>query len=491
MNLRNPFKAISVTRQQREILLALASGNMLIQMASLPVALSLPTLAEDFGVDIGTAAWIVIIYLFALGSTVLMGARLGGRYGHARVYFAGTIVSTLGALLIALSQSIWEIIAWRALSGVGAALIVGNANAILVSAFPEHQRGRAFGVPITGAHLGSFIGLAVFGLSLQFASWRLAFLLVMPAGFIATGFSVPMLRYSEHAPVSSSGRPDFLGGILLVAAAAVLILSGSHIHGGEESFTSSEGLRYHLPMHLLFVVLVGVLVLVERRVRNPIIQLHHFRQRYFSMSLISNVTFHFSMLATFTLIPILVEEGYGLAPLFVLVALFPDEILGLILPVFAGWLYDKYGAWLLRPAAMSMIAAGFLGLGLLAGQIPFWVIPLMLIPISIGSSVFNPINNAAIMSALPLEHRGFSSGMLETTRELGHAMGSVISATALAMVLPPFLDILPEVEAQEHYIDGFQVASIMVVFVLMAGAVLAYFQKPTPRAEAIAPLHSE
>ncbi len=478
MRFLSSIQPLLSTPIQRQVLLATATGNMVIQMASLPVALSLPTLADEFGVDIGTAAWLVIIYLLGLGSTVLLGARIGDQYGHAKVYFIGTIVSTIGSLLIALSQTMWEIIAWRALSGVGAALIMGNANALLAEVFPPHQRGRAFGIPITGARFGSLIGLAAFGLSLQFASWRLAFLLILPAGLTAVAASIPIMRYRQWAPVESQGRPDFIGGFLLAAIAAALILSGSHLHGGEESFTSSDALSYHLPMHMLFLVLVGVLILVERRVKNPIVQLRHFQQKYFSMSLISNVTFHFSMLATFTLIPILVEEGYDMAPIFVLVALLPDEGMGLIVPVFAGWLYDRYGPKFLRPGAMMLIALGFVSLGFLANLIPFWVLPLLLIPIAIGSSVFNPVNNAAIMSSLPLEHRGFSSGMLETTRELGHALGSTISAAALGVILPLQIDVLPDVEVAGHYIEAFQFASLMVVIVLVAGATLSYFQRP-------------
>ncbi len=465
----------------------MATGSMLVQLASLPVALALPTLADDFGVGIDIAAWIVIVYLLALGSTVMLGARAGDRYGHARVYFVGVLASTLGPLLIAVSQSLWEMVAWRALSGVGAALIVGNANAMLVAAFPPHQRGRAFAIPIMGSRLGTLIGLAIFGLSLQFASWRLAFLLFLPVGIIAIAASIPILRHSEQAPRVSTGRLDLPGGVLLVGAAAALVLSGSHLHRGEESFTSSEALSYHLPMQLLFLTLVVVLVLVERRVRDPMIQLGHFRQKYFSVSLVSNVAFHFSMLAALILVPILVEEGYGLAPIFVLVVFLPNQTIGLGVPLFAGWLYDKYGPKLLRPGAMSMIAMGFLAMGLLAGQIPFWVIPLLMVPISIGTSVFNPVNNAAIMSSLPLEDRGFASGMLETTREMGHALGSTISATALALMLPAFIDTLPEVEAQGHYTDGFQFASLMVVFILLAGAVLAYFHKSAPEAQVVAP----
>ena len=77
-------------------------------------------------------------------------------------------------------------------------------------------------------------------------------------------------------------------------------------------------------MHFLFIVMLGVFFLVERRVSNPIVDVRHFREGPFSLSLATNVTYHFSMLATMTLVPILVEEGFGMAPLFVTVVLLPE-----------------------------------------------------------------------------------------------------------------------------------------------------------------------
>ncbi len=105
------------TRERREVLLALTAAYMLVQLSSLPVALSLPTLADYFNTSIADAAWIVVIYLLMLGSLVLLSARMGDRYGHNRVFFIGLVASTLGSGLIALSQELWHVIMWRAVTG--------------------------------------------------------------------------------------------------------------------------------------------------------------------------------------------------------------------------------------------------------------------------------------------------------------------------------------------------------------------------------------
>ena len=491
MSVLSVIRPLVADRHRREVLLAVTAGYMLVQLSSFPVALALPSLAKYFGTGIEDAAWAVIIYLLMLGSLVLVAARLGDRYGHARVFFIGILATVVGSGLIALSQELWQIVAWRAVTGLGAALIMGNANAILAEAFPPNERGRAFAIPIIGARFGTLVGLGAFALFLQFFTWRLVFISIVPMGLLAVAAAVPLLRQPQRARSADASWPiDWLGGILIVATAVVLVLSASHIHGGEESFVSSDGLRYHIPMHLMFLALLAVFVLVERRVSNPVIDLRHFRQKPFSLALSTNVTYHFSMVATMTLVPILVEEGFGKSPLFVTVVLLPSQTLGLFMPLVAGWVYDKYQPRLLRPVTMAAIAGGFLALGLSAPHVSFWVMPLLMLPIAIGTNMFNPVNNATVMNSLPLEHRGVASGMLETTRELGHALGATAAAAALVFALPGAIDLLSGEAAQGFYIQGFRISALMVVFVLLFGATLAYFHKAPPRgvrAEAVSP----
>jgi len=454
---------------------------MLVQLSSLPVALSLPSLADYFETSLDEVAWVVIVYLLMLGSVVLLAARLGDRYGHVRVFFVGIVASTIGSGVTALSQELWHIVAFRALTGLGSAMILGNANAILAANFPPEQRGRAFAIPIMGSRLGTLAGLAIFGAFLHFFSWRPLFMAFVPIGLLSMAVAVPMLK-QRHEPRSAdvSGGIDWFGGAMIAATAVVLILSGSHLHGGDESFVSSDGLSYHIPMHFLFLAMLGAFVLFELKVRNPIVDMKHFRQRPFSLALGSNVVYHFSMLATMILMPILVEEGFGKSPLFVTVVLLPSQGLGLVMPMVAGWIYDRYQPRMLRPATLALIAGGFLILGLSSTHIPFWTLPLLMLPISIGTNMFNPINNATVMNSLPLEHRGIASGMLETTRELGHALGATAAAGALALALPSTIDLLTDESAQIFFIEAFRAASFMVVITLLFGATLAYFHKVTP-----------
>ena len=474
------------------MLVAVTAAYMLVQLSSMPVALSLPTLADEFGTGIDDTAWIVTVYLLMLGSFVLLGARMGDRFGHERVFALGIVASLVGSVFIALSSELWQIVAWRGLTGFGSAMIMGNANAILAVTYPQELRGRAFAMPIVGARFATLLGMFLFAAFLQFFTWRLVFLTFLPMGIIAATAAIPMIRSSraptpEEREAAAPGGIDWIGGILLVATGSVLIMSGSHLHGGEESFTSPDGLSYHLPMHGFFLALLAAFILVEWKfAKSPIVELRHFKEKYFSMALVSNTTFHFSMLATMTLVPILVEEGFNQEPIVVPFVLLPNQVMGVFVSMAAGWIYDRYNPKLLRPGAMLMIAGGFLILGLFARDVPLWMLPVLLLPISVGSSIFNPINNATVMSSLPLRHRGIASGMLETTREMGHAFGGTVSATALAMVLPAGIAHLTSEQASVHYFEGFVFACLLVVFIMVAGGALAYFHK-TAREDAPPP----
>lgn len=481
MSVLGVFSPLLATRERREVLLALSAAYMVVQLSSLPVALSLPTLAEDFQTTVDDAAWIVIVYLLMLSSLVLLMARLGDLYGHARVFFVGIVIATAGAVMLSISQELWHLVLLRGVTGVGSAMIMGNANAILAYAFPPEERGRAFAVPIMGARFGTLIGLALFGVFLHFLSWRLLFVTFVPLGLISLVVTIPLLRRKRPTvPAHSSGTVDWTGAALLFIAAIVFILSGSHLHSGEESYTSSDAISYHVPMHVVFLLLLGAFVAVERRVSSPVIDLRHFRNRTFSLSLTSNVMYHGSMLGTMTLVPILVEEGFGLSPIFVTVVLLPSQSLGLFMPMIAGWIYDKYQPRFLRLWCMLLIAGGFIVLSQVAPVASFWALPIIMIPISIGTNMFNPVNNAMIMNALPLEHRGVASGMLETSREIGHALGATGAALILGLAMPAGVERLPFEVSRVFFLEGFQVSTLAVVGTLLFGALLVYFQKAPP-----------
>ena len=459
-------------------MIGLASSQMLVQLSSMPIAMTIPSVARDFDIEVSKAAWMVIVRLLMLGSTVFLSARLGEKYGHARVYFIGIVVLSVASVLAATSFDFNQLILWSGLVGVGGALITANSNAILAMVFDDKERGRAFSVPVVSARMGSLLGLVVFGIFLQFLNWRFVFLTSLPVGLLAVKNSYPLLKY-QAAQLTESARNisiNYVGAILMVVTLGTFVLSGLHIHGGEETFTSEEAISYHVPMHILFLSLLALFIVVQHLTKEPFLDFRYFKYKYFSTALYTNTTFHLSMLAVVTLIPIVVENGLGKAPIFVTLVLLPNQILGLFLPTFAGWWYDRYNPRWLRPGALMGIALGFLLVGAFASTVDWWGIPLLLLPTYIGSNLFNTANNAVVMNTLP-ESRTFASGMLETTRQMGHTIGTTISATVLGLALPFAIDLLPVAESQLAYRDGFRFSALAVVLIMMSGSFVAAFQR--------------
>jgi MFS family permease len=478
LNIIGAFRELGSSKQRRDTLFALAFGNLLVQATFIPITLTIPSVANYFGVDVDDAAWSVIARLLVLGSTVFLAARLGERYGHIQTFYVGLVAMTLANLLSVSAQSLLELILWSGAGGFGGALITANGNAMLAMVFGPEERGRAFAVPVTASRFGTLIGLGLYGAFLYFFNWRLVFVSAVAIGVLAIWFSYPMLKYRYQQSVAESRqvRINYTSALVLVAALAVFILSGSHLHAGTESFTSPQAIGYHIPMHLLFLALAGLFVLLQMRSAQPFLDFRYFKRKYFSMALFSNTTFHLSMLTVFTLVPIVVEDGLGYSPIAVSLVLLSHQSFGLWVPPIAGLLYDRYKPRWLGTGSLLLVALGVGLLAIFAAQVPIWGLPLLLLPASVGTALFISPYNALVMNTLP-ENRSFASGMLETTRQMGHTVGTTIAAMVLGLSLPATIEFLAATDAQPYYQQGFRTAALIVVWIVLTGRIVALFQK--------------
>lgn len=465
------------TPMRRQVVVALSAAYLLVQVSSFPVALTLPSIADHFNVSVTTAAWVMIANLLVLGSTVYLAAKLGDRYGHKEAFFIGIVIITLAAAGAAFSQSLEQLIICRALQGIGAAFATGNINAILAGTFPWQQRGRAFAMPVTAGQVGVFLSLIFFTIFLQYISWRAVFITFIPLGIMAIAAGLPLLKHKDTRPQLAQVPINFVGGILFIGAIATLILASSHLHSGEESFTSSDAISYHIPMHILFAGLLAAFIVAELKMKQSFLDFRQFKNSNFSMALFSNISFHLSMLAIMTLVPIMVQKGFAKDPIFIIYVLLPHECVNLFVPMVAGWYYDRHRPRLLRPIALSLIALGIILVGIVGLRVPFWYVPLLILPASLGTGLFNTINNTAIMNSVSAEQRGFASGMIETTRHVGHTLGATIAASAMALATPVALDLLEPGESKGYVRDGIQAATLAVVWLIIAGAVVAFYHK--------------
>ncbi len=422
-------------------------GYLLVSWGMAPVSAILPTISADLQIDVTAAGWIMTSYFLLLVGTILIMARLGDLFGHRRVFAGGILVFGLASLASGFVNRLEPLLVARAVQGIGAAMVFGTSLALVTEAVPPARRGLAIGIMSMTSGLSALLGVAFSVIAVQYLSWHWAFILPAP---VAAAALVVAWRLPARATSGAQPKIDWLGGALLFGGLTVLMLSLNHFHEGEQSF--QDGASYHLPMHLLAILLLGLFAWVETRVEQPLLQLRMLRDAHFASGVLANGIAHMSMLASSFLLPFLLERGRGMTPSDTGFLMLTMQVFMLSGSFALGWLYDRYRTPIFSWATLGAIAAGLTTLGLVGASLPYGVLLAISAMLGLGLGGFTTVNNTAVMGMAATGLHGFAAGMVETTRQLGHSVGvslsSSIMAGALAGVAGPALT--------WAYADGFQ-----------------------------------
>lgn len=445
-----------------------ALAYFMVQFGMVPVAVVLPTVANEFHVDMAHAGWAMTSYLLMLAALALPAGRLGDVLGLHKVFLAGVVVFGVATVLTGLAGSMEQFIALRALQGAGGALLLGTTLAITASVVPESQRGRALASTAIAASVSGMVGSVGAGLAVTYLSWRWLFFLVLPLAALTAKLGVDMLRAAPVASATKGKRMDILGAVLFSVMLATLVMSFNHFHDGPETFEA--GFAYHTTLQVVTAVLFVVLLIVESRVQNPLLVLPNFRNGLFSAAVAANVVVHMTMASMFFLLPFVIQRGMVLPALYISAALVSRQVLDISAPALAGWLYDKTRSPLLRPVSMALISVSMLAMAILSTDLSYVTLVVLTVFAGFGSGAFITTNNTVLLSALPLSERGFSGGMLETTRQLGHTIAVALVAAVVAVVLNG----ADGVNASPRmYLEAFRSACFVVAGVSATGVVVA------------------
>lgn len=407
----------------RWLLPTLALGSALIPLSLTPVVTALPSINGALGSGLDGAGWIMTAYLLVLTACLLPAGRLGDRIGFGPVFRAGALVYVAGSLVCAAAPGLAWLVAGRAVQGLGTALLSACGFAVVSLAFPPTRRGRTVAAVTMAASIGSLGGILASAAFLQWLNWRFVFVAVIPFALACAwgAVSIPRNRPTQPAPL------DLPGMVLFAATLALFSLSLGHYHDGEESFAG--GWRYHLGLHAATLAGGLIFVLVERRAVAPLVELAHFRHGRFARSVAANLILHMVMMGVVFLVPFAVQNGLALTPRHTAGLLLAMEIASASFAPLAGWLHDRFSGLPVRPVAKAIIAVGLAAFGFATG-LPYAAWLAIAAGTGIGMGLFWTTNNAAIMASLDDGLRGFASGMLESSRQLGHAL-----ATSLALPL--------------------------------------------------------
>ncbi len=441
-------------------------GAFMSQLDGNIVLIALPTIVRDLpGTTAIDALWVLMGYILMTAVTLLTFGRLADMYGKVRLYNAGFAIFTIGSGLCSLSQTGSMLVGFRLVQGIGAALIWANNAAILTDAFPPTERGRAIGINLVAGISGSVVGLILGGILSASLGWQSIFWINLPIGAFATFWAHRKLRELgtfRHEKIDPAGNALFAGGLSLFLVGLTL--------GSLQGWTLDE----IAAMVVGSAMLVGF-ILVELRVRSPMMDLTLFKIRPFSAGIFSNFLASIArggtgLVLTFYFQGALLYDAFKAG-----VLLIPFAVAFVTVGPLSGYLSDKYGARGFTTAGLLVSAAGYLWFAFLPGNVPYNILVLPMLLSGAGGGMFVAPNMSSIMNATPVTRRGVASGMSATLVTTGSLLSLSIAFAIMAVNIP--LPVLQAIFAGEQIgsssnVDLF-VQPMHIIWLVMAGVSLA------------------
>ncbi|RVQ81650.1 MFS transporter [Sinorhizobium medicae] len=410
---------------------ALASLSLSVLLSSLGTSIAnigLPSLAAAFSASFQQVQWVVLAYLLAISTLIVTVGRLGDIIGRRRLLLAGILLFTLSSALSGAASNLPVLIFARSVQGLGAAVMMTLAMALVGDAVAKERTGSAMGLLGTMSAVGTALGPSLGGVLIAGLGWRAIFLVNVPLGALAFLLAWRSLPADRQAPEAERPGFDVRGTLLLGFTLAAYALA----------MTVSRGSLGPLNLSLLAAAILGagLFVLVERRAASPLIRLQTLRNPVLAAGLAMSTLVSTVMMATLVVGPFYLSRSLGLGATMVGIVMAAGPVVSALSGLPAGRAVDRLGAPFMILAGLVAMAAGSFALSVLPemfGVAGYLAAMLVLTP---GYQLFQAANNTAVMRDVRPDRRGVVSGMLNLSRNLGlvtgaSAMGAIFAfATA-------------------------------------------------------------
>ncbi|MFH8755669.1 MFS transporter [Streptomyces atroolivaceus] len=402
-------------------LLIIASCQLMVVLDITIVNIALPHIQTSLGFSTESLSWVINAYTLTFGGLLLLGGRLGDILGRRRVFVFGVLLFVLASLLGGLSQESWQLLAARALQGVGGAIASPTALSLITTTFREGpERNRAFGVFAAVSAGGSAIGLLAGGLLVEWLDWRWVLFVNVPIGLLIALATPRYIRESERHP----GHFDLLGA--LTSTLGMVLLVYGFIRASEDGWTDALTVGAFVGA----VVFLALFLAVERRSKQPITPLRMFRDRNRAGAYGMMLSLAAAMFGMFFFLTLFVQNILDFSPLRAGLAFLPVSA---IIAVSAGLASQLLPRWGPKPFMVvgAILAAAGLGwltltdvnstyLGSILG-------PILVFGFGMGMQ-FVSLTLMAVSGVAPRE-AGAASGVLNATQQVGGSLGLSILVT--------------------------------------------------------------
>jgi EmrB/QacA subfamily drug resistance transporter len=410
-------------RRQWLTLFAMCFALFMIMLDNTIVNVALPSIQRQLHAGPSSLEWTVNAYVLAFATLILLGGKLGDRFGRKRMFIVGLVIFTLASAACALAQSDTQLIVFRALQGPGAALMNPLSLSILVATFPRHKLPAAIGIWAGISGLGLAIGPVLGGFLVDHYGWSYVFWVNVPVGVIAAIVCVSAVLESRDPNTRSL---DVVGTVLVTAG--LFSLTYGLIKTSDHSWTSAFTLGFLGGA----VVLLAAWLVWELRNREPMVPLGFFRVRRFTIANMVALLVGFGMFGSIYFITLYFQNVKGYSPIQAGVRSLPTTMMILVAAPVAGRLNAKVGGRALMVVGMISATIGMWGLAQVGVGTSYNAIWPFLIVLGLGISLTMPSLSSMAMGAVDPRRSGIASGVVNSARQVGGAMGIAVLGSIVA-----------------------------------------------------------
>ena len=425
---------------------------------NLVVTTALPVIRKDLHASLQGLEWTVNAYTLTFAVLLLTGAALGDRFGRRRMFVIGLGIFTLGSAAAALAGSANELIAARAVQGIGGAIVMPLTLTILSAAVPPNRRGVALGAWGGISGLAVAIGPLVGGAVVQGLSWQWIFWLNVPLGLVLIPLAWSRLKETHGA----NDRLDLPG--LGLASAGLFGIVWGLVRGNQVGWASTE----IVGMLAAGALLTALFVLWELRTETPMLPMRFFRSRAFTASSLVSLFMSFGMFGSIFLLAQFFQTVQGYSPLGSGLRILPWTAMPIFVAPIAGALSDKIGGRPIMALGLTLQAAGLAWIAAVTtATVPYIDLAFPFILSGAGMAMFfAPVANVVLSSVRP-EEEGQASGANNAIRELGGVLGVAVLASIFAQY--------GSYGSHTEFVNGLNPAVYFGAGVVALGAISALF----------------
>jgi EmrB/QacA subfamily drug resistance transporter len=421
-------------------LAAMCFALFMVMLDNTVVNVSLPSIQRDLHATLSSLEWTVNAYTLTFAVLMVTGGRLGDIFGRRRFFLFGVVVFAVSSLAIGFSTSDTWLVGFRALQGVGAAFMMPATLSIITQAFPPEQRGTAIGTWAGVSAMALAIGPVLGGFLTETVNWRAIFFINPPIAVVAVAVTLFATRESRDETVDHT--VDVPGILALTVGLTALVLA--LVEGNTWGWGSTRIVT------LLIAAAVGLagFVVIERKVRAPMVNFAFFRSRSFLGANIVGFFVSFAMLAQFFFLALYMQNILGYSPLQSGIRFLPSTLVLVVMGPLAGRLTDRVGPRPLMTLGLLVVSLSiFLQSGITVHTTYLRLLPgFVLMGMGIGL-VMSPMSTAA-MNAVDRTKAGAASGVLSMSRMVGGTFGVAVMGALISTLGRSNIDSrLPQVPA--------------------------------------------